>query len=206
VIREELTRLFTWEERHRRLAARLLIALGLTLLVLAVGSVLIWVFESGVKGGDIHGYGDAVFFTAVQLLTISSAITNPLTAGGKIVDVVLEIWAIFVVTSIAAASPLFLAPATPVRRDPGWREAGILVLLRGGCWTTGNQASRHAFGTACCRCCPVTSLTSRSRSGAAPGWLIAAGSLETLGRSAVAGFRSGGRVAQPRDLVREGLR
>jgi hypothetical protein len=41
VIREELTRLFTWEERHRRLAARLLIALGLTLLVLAVGSVLI---------------------------------------------------------------------------------------------------------------------------------------------------------------------
>jgi hypothetical protein len=48
VIREELTRLFTWEERHRRLAARLLIALGLTLAVLAVGSVLIWVFESGV--------------------------------------------------------------------------------------------------------------------------------------------------------------
>src|SRR5690242_21313275 len=42
VIREELTRLFTWEERHRRLAARLLIAFGLTLLVLAVGSVLIW--------------------------------------------------------------------------------------------------------------------------------------------------------------------
>ena len=76
MIREELTRLFTWEERHRRLAARLLIALGLTLLVLAVGSVLIWVFESGVKSGDIHGYGNAVFFTAVQL-TISSAITNP---------------------------------------------------------------------------------------------------------------------------------
>ena len=117
MIREELTRLFTWEERHRRLAARLLIALGLTLLVLAVGSVLIWVFESGVKGGDIHGYGDAVFFTAVQLLTISSAIANPLTAGGKIVDVALEIWAIFVVTSIAGSFASFLAPATPVRRD-----------------------------------------------------------------------------------------
>src|SRR5689334_24446319 len=94
VIREELTRLFTWEERHRRLAARLLIAFALTLLVLAVGSVLIWVFESGVKGGDIHGYGDAVFFTAVQLLTISSAITDPLTTGGKVVDVALEMWAI----------------------------------------------------------------------------------------------------------------
>jgi hypothetical protein len=64
VIREELARLFTWQERHRRLAARLLIALGLTLVVLAIGSVLIWVFESGVKGGAIHGFGDAVSFTA----------------------------------------------------------------------------------------------------------------------------------------------
>jgi hypothetical protein len=49
MIREEMTRLFTWQERHRRLAARLLIASGLTLVVLAIGSVLIWVFESGVK-------------------------------------------------------------------------------------------------------------------------------------------------------------
>lgn len=51
MIREEMIRLFTWEERHRRLAARLLIALGLTLVVLVIGSVLIWVFEGGVKGG-----------------------------------------------------------------------------------------------------------------------------------------------------------
>ena len=91
MIREEALRLFTWEERHRRLAARLLIALGLTLVVLAIGSVLIWVFEGGVEGGDIHNFGDAVFFTSVQLLTISSAITNPLTAGGKVVDVALEV-------------------------------------------------------------------------------------------------------------------
>jgi hypothetical protein len=109
VIREELTRLFTWEERHRRLAARLLIASGLTLVVLAVGSVLIWVFESGVKGGDIHGFGDAVFFTAVQLLTISSAITNPLTAGGRVVDVALEAWAIFVVTAVAGSFAAFFS-------------------------------------------------------------------------------------------------
>ena len=62
MIREELTRLFTWEERHRRLAARLLIALGLTLVVLAVGSVLIWVFESGEK---------AAIFTASVMRSFS---------------------------------------------------------------------------------------------------------------------------------------
>ena len=109
MIREELARLFTWEERHRRLAARLLIALGLTLVVLAVGSVFIWVFESGVKGGDIHGFGDAFFFTAVQLLTVSSAITNPLTAGGRVVDVALEAWAIFVVTAVAGSFASFFS-------------------------------------------------------------------------------------------------
>jgi voltage-gated potassium channel len=109
VIREELTRLFTWEERHRRLAARLIIAFGLTLVVLAVGSVLIWIFESGKKGGEIHGFGDAVFFTAVQLLTISSSLTNPVTAAGKFVDVALEAWAIFVVTAIAGSFASFFS-------------------------------------------------------------------------------------------------
>ena len=109
MIREELARLFTWEERHRRLAARLLIASGLTLVVLIIGSLLIWVFEDGVKGGDINGFGDAVFFTAVQLLTISSAITNPLTTGGKIVDVALEAWAIFVVTAVAGSFASFFS-------------------------------------------------------------------------------------------------
>jgi hypothetical protein len=109
VIREELTRLFTWEERHRRLAARLIIAFVLSLVVLAAGSVLIWIFESGKKGGDIHGFGDAVFFTAVQLLTISSSITNPVTTAGKVIDVALEMWAIFVVTAIAGSFASFFS-------------------------------------------------------------------------------------------------
>jgi voltage-gated potassium channel len=109
VIREELARLFTWQERHRRLAARLIIAFVLTLVVLAAGSVLIWIFESGKQGGQIHGFGDAVFFTAVQLLTISSSITNPVTAAGKVVDVALEMWAIFVVTAIAGSFASFFS-------------------------------------------------------------------------------------------------
>jgi voltage-gated potassium channel len=109
MVREELARLFTWEERHRRLAARLIIAVVATLLVLAAGSVVIWAFESGKKGGEIHGFGDAVFFTAVQLLTVSSSLTNPLTAAGKVVDVVLEGWGIFVVTAVAGSFASFFS-------------------------------------------------------------------------------------------------
>jgi voltage-gated potassium channel len=109
MIREELKRLFVWQERHRRLAARLIIAVGLTLFVLAVGSVLIFVFESGKKGGEIHGFGDAVFFTSVQLLSVSSSFTNPVTAVGKVIDVALEAWAIFVVTAVAGSFASFFS-------------------------------------------------------------------------------------------------
>jgi hypothetical protein len=107
VVREELRRLLGFEERHRRLLARLLIALGLTLLVGAAGSVLTYLFESGEKGGDVHGFGDAMFFTAVQLLTVSSSLKNPVTTAGKVVDVGLEAWAIFVVTAAAGSFASF---------------------------------------------------------------------------------------------------
>jgi hypothetical protein len=109
VIREELSRLVTVEERHRRLLARLSIAFGLSIVVFAVGTVLIWIFESGRQGGDIHGFGPAAFFSAVQLLTVSSQIKNPLTSAGKIVDVGLELWAIFVVTVIAGSFATFFS-------------------------------------------------------------------------------------------------
>ena len=104
-----MSRLFTLEERHRRLLARLLLAFGLSIVVFAVGTVLIWVFENGHKGGDIHGFGDAAFFCSVQLLTVSSSMTNPLTPAGKIVDVALEAWAIFVVTAVAGSFATFFS-------------------------------------------------------------------------------------------------
>jgi hypothetical protein len=113
VIREELRRLSTWGERHRRLLARLTLALVLTLLVDLIGAVLAWYFEHGVKRGDIHGFGDAAFFSTVQLLTVSSQIKNPLTVGGRIVDVLLEIWALFVVTAVAGSFAAFFGSADP---------------------------------------------------------------------------------------------
>lgn len=74
MIREGLSRLFTFEERHRRLLARVLIALGASAVVFIIGTLLVWMTESGQKGGAIHGLGDAAFFTAVQLLTVSSSL------------------------------------------------------------------------------------------------------------------------------------
>jgi hypothetical protein len=109
VVREELRRLVTWQERHRRLLARLILALSLTAVVDAVGALLIWNWESGIKGSDIHGFGDSLFFATVQVLTVSSSIKNPLTGIGKGVDVVLELWAIGIVTAVAGSFSTFFS-------------------------------------------------------------------------------------------------
>ena len=107
VIREELRRLATWEERHRRLAARILLALMLSTVIDIVGALFFWQLESGIKGSDIHGFGDALFISTVQLLTVSSSAKNPISGAGKVVDVLLEAWAIFVVTAVAGSFAAF---------------------------------------------------------------------------------------------------
>jgi hypothetical protein len=107
MVREELRRLVHWSERHRRLLARILIAFGLSVVIDLACATLMWSFESGVKGSQIHGFGDAVFFATVQILTVSSQLQNPVTSAGKIVDVLLEFWAIFVVTAVAGSFASF---------------------------------------------------------------------------------------------------
>jgi hypothetical protein len=104
---EELRRLITWSERHRRLLARLIIALCLSLVVDAVCATLMWSYEHGLKGSSIHGFGDAFFFSTGQIVTVSSSFKNPLTHAGQIVDIVLEAWGIFVVTAVAGSFASF---------------------------------------------------------------------------------------------------
>ena len=55
----------------------------------------------------MHTFWDAFFFTTVQLLTVSSQIRNPVTTGGRIVDIALEIWAVIVVAGSAGAVASF---------------------------------------------------------------------------------------------------
>jgi hypothetical protein len=96
-----------WGERHRRLFARVMIAVGLSVVVDLVCAALMWSFESGLKGSDLHGFGDALFFSTVQILTVSSSLKNPVTHAGQVVDVVLELWAVFVITAVAGSFASF---------------------------------------------------------------------------------------------------
>jgi hypothetical protein len=107
MIGEELKRLGTWEERHRRLVSRLVIVLASTALVDVIGTALVYAFERHVSQTDIHSLFDAFFFTSVQLLTVSSQIKNPLSLAGRIVDLFLEVWAVLVVAGSAGAIASF---------------------------------------------------------------------------------------------------
>jgi hypothetical protein len=92
---------------HHVLRGRLAWALVLVAVVDAVGTVLMWLFEDDVARSEIHNLWDAFFFTTVQLLTVSSQLPNPVTTGGRIVDILLELTALFLVSGIAGVFASF---------------------------------------------------------------------------------------------------
>ena len=92
---------------HHVLRRRILEALALVAIVDAIGTVLMWLFERDAGRGEIHNVWAAFFFTTVQLLTVSSQMPNPVTTPGRIVDIVLELTALFLVTAIAGSFASF---------------------------------------------------------------------------------------------------
>jgi hypothetical protein len=98
-----------WEARHKRLVGRIGLVLVSTLAIDIVGAVAMYLLERHASGTEIHSFGDALFFTTVQILTVSSQLKNPVTAAGRFVDVALEIWAVLVVAGSAGAIASFFS-------------------------------------------------------------------------------------------------
>jgi hypothetical protein len=88
---------------HVHLRSRLTFVLGATLLVDAVASVLILLFERHAHGTEITNIGDSVFWTTTQLLTVSSQLPNPISAPARVLDVFLQAYAISVVAVLAGS-------------------------------------------------------------------------------------------------------
>jgi ion channel len=107
VLGEEFGRLLSFEERHRRLVARLGLVVIATAVLDVFGTTAMYFLERHAHGTEIQSIGDALFFTTVQLLTVSSQLRNPLTPWGRVVDVVLELWAVVIVAGSAGAIAAF---------------------------------------------------------------------------------------------------
>jgi hypothetical protein len=93
---------------HRALRSRLAILLSVTLLLDAVGTILMYLFEHDHRGSGFDDVGGALFWVSAQLTTVSSQMPNPVTTGGRVLDIVLEVWAISVVATLAASLAAFL--------------------------------------------------------------------------------------------------
>lgn len=95
----------TVTHRHlrERLAAVAIVTVGVDLLCAALALH----FERGAPDTDIHTFASALFWTTTQLLTVSSSLPNPISPGGRILDVFMEIYAISVVATLAGSVGTF---------------------------------------------------------------------------------------------------
>jgi hypothetical protein len=92
---------------HLHLRDRLIFVVVATVIVDAVASVLVLLFERDARGTAITHFGDAFFWTTTQLLTVSSQMPNPLSTPGRIIDIFLEAYAISVVAVLAGSFGAF---------------------------------------------------------------------------------------------------
>jgi hypothetical protein len=94
-------------ETHRRLRDRILAVLIATVGIDLICAVIAYFAEHHTKGTDIKSFGSALFWTSTQLLTVSSSIKNPLSTSGRVLDVVMEFYAITVVATLAGSFGAF---------------------------------------------------------------------------------------------------
>jgi len=93
---------------HRRLRDHLTAIALATLGVDLICAVLAFLLERHSAETEIKTFGSALFWTSTQLLTVSSSIKNPISTGGRVLDVFMEIWAIIVIATLAGAMGSFL--------------------------------------------------------------------------------------------------
>jgi hypothetical protein len=91
---------------HTHLRRRLAIIFGATAVFAVICTLVVYVTEHDAKGTEIHSLFDAFLFATSQLLT-GSSVANPSTDLGKILELIFDLWAIFVVASLAGSFGAF---------------------------------------------------------------------------------------------------
>jgi hypothetical protein len=92
---------------HAILRSRLVFLFVTTLSLDLVATILMYLFERNADRSEITNIGDAFFWVSAQLTTVSSQMANPVTTPGRVLDIVLEVWAISVVATLAGSLASF---------------------------------------------------------------------------------------------------
>jgi hypothetical protein len=106
---------------HRRLRDHLTAIAFATIGVDLICALVTFVVERHSPETDVKTFGSAFFWTSTQLLTVSSQLKNPISTGGRALDIFMEIWAITVIATLAGAMGSFLQrrgeELDPIRRS-----------------------------------------------------------------------------------------
>src|ERR1039457_6952798 len=101
---------------HRRLRDHLVTMIVWTAGIDLFCAIAPLLLERHSQQTEITTFGSAVFWTTTQLLTVSSQIKNPISVGGRVLDVFMEIYAITVIAALAGAFGSFLQRRVPAGR------------------------------------------------------------------------------------------
>jgi hypothetical protein len=93
---------------HRRYRDHLTVIVVVTIGVDFICTVLAYLLERHAAGTEIHTLGSAFFWTSTQLLTVSSQMKDPISFGGRVLDIFMEAYAISVVATLAGATGAFI--------------------------------------------------------------------------------------------------
>ena len=82
--------------------------------------------ERDAHGTEVTNYGDALFWTASQMSTVSSSLPNPITDGGRVLAVSLDFMSVAVVSLLFGSIAQHIHITSPMRerhfREPPGRE------------------------------------------------------------------------------------
>jgi hypothetical protein len=106
----------------RRFRTRIgMIALATVVIDLVTAAIAYW-SERGAPDA-FASYGAALFWTSTQLLTVSSSLPNPERTLTKVLDVLMELYALVVVTTLAGTFADLLHHRTRRRSARSWHQA-----------------------------------------------------------------------------------
>jgi hypothetical protein len=103
---------------HAHFRSRLVFLLVATVVLALLASVLIFLFERHADGTEITNYGDSLFWTSTQLLTVSSQLRNPISTPARVLDIFLQAYAISAVAFLAGSFGAFFHRRSDERDPP----------------------------------------------------------------------------------------
>jgi voltage-gated potassium channel len=105
---------------HLHLRQRLSWLVACTLAVDGISSAIAYALEKDAPRSQLHSYGQSLFWTTTQLLTVSSQLVNPVTGAGMWLDVFMELFGITVVSALAGSLGSFLYRRSMERNPHPW--------------------------------------------------------------------------------------